>query len=694
MRIRFKLLILLMFLSITPLLVMRESIRHDLLRLGEVLTERSGNVLVHKASTGLKRIADGHARVLGRERQLLEAITLLLASRIEGVLSGHEHAGHDDPFSSHEAAMEVMRASYVFPHMTGRAQLLDVDFSRVTVENAAPGSIPLDGLASILGRMKLEYPELILWVELALANGERMTYPGLDSAMRMHLRMPRRSPAELYDSLAWTPPHEDPRTRTMVFTIIAPVRDVHGVVEGNLSIMVPVAALLRRNPHVATFSGNASSFLVKAVAEPDSAAARLKVVAREQSPHAWPGHWQPPQEEEWLESPDSEQFGIMLDALRARVSGVVGMPFQGGDALWAYAPVDQSGTALLLVVPREDVVRDALAARDFVASQVAEHDRQMGYVVLAVAGLVLILSLLMSKLFTRSIRELADAVRGVAEGDLTVKAPVRSADEVGQLARAFNAMVPGLRERVAMKTALEVAQEVQQSLLPSENPDFAGADVAAASVYCDETGGDYYGFIRRVREERESLVVAVGDVSGHGFQAALMMASARAYLRSQALAGEPLDRMVAGVNRLMAEDMDGSGRFMTLFLLELCADGSISWVRAGHDPALLYDPASDRFEELVGEGLPLGAIPDAQYTLNQRPGLVPGQVLLIGTDGIWEARSPVGSMFGKERLKAVIRAHSGDDSAGLIAAVTRAVDEFRGEAAQLDDMTVAAVRIP
>lgn len=244
-----------------------------------------------------------------------------------------------------------------------------------------------------------------------------------------------------------------------------------------------------------------------------------------------------------------------------------------------------------------------------------------------------------------------------------------------------------------MKNSLEVAQEVQQSLLPSENPSFAGADVAAMSTYCDETGGDYYGFIPRLTPEGDSLVIAVGDVSGHGLPAAMMMASARAYLRSQASGDARLDAIVSAVNRLISEDVDETGRFMTLFLLELAHDGEIQWVRAGHDPALLYDPETNNFEELVGNGLPLGVTSDAQFDINHRNDLRAGQMIVIGTDGIWEMHSESGEMYGKERLKALIRNHANGSPEQFIAALRESLEDFQGDAEQLDDITVAAIKI-
>lgn len=694
MRIQYKLLILLMFISLVPLLVVRTSVRRDLTAMSETLAERSENTLVHKASTGLQRIVEDHARVLHRERQLLESTSLLLASKIEGVLYGHAHTPQEGSFVPADVRMEDVLREYYFMHMNGREQPLEVDFHTVGVSGGEVDSMVRNSLVPLLGTVKFHYPDLVLWIEMTLDDGTRLVYPQSRNPSRMRGPMMAMGAAtDLRSSLSWSLPQQDQFTRRMVFKVTSPIRDEHGMLQGNLTLIVPVDSVLHKNLHVSMFSETAESFLVQPLVDKDLATTDLRIVAQEQAQQAGLGHWQVPENEQWLASVDEEQFGIMTNGIRAGQPGVVGMPYKNGNALWAYAPIDESGTTLLLVVPKGDIVREAQAARQYVTSQVDKHDNTIGIVVLLVAGLVLIIALLFSKLFTRNVTDLADTVRNVAKGNFTVRAPVRSTDEIGQLGLAINKMVPELQERVAMKSHLEVAQEVQQNLLPSANPVFPGLDIAGVSTYCDETGGDYYGFIPRSVEGEERLVVAVGDVSGHGFQAALMMASARAYLRSQITSGRPLDEVVSRVNELMAQDLDDSGRFMTLFMLEISGTGSAQWVRAGHDPALLYDPAADTFEELAGDGLPLGVAPGTDYELVQRQGLQSGQIIIVGTDGIWETHSESGELFGKERMMALVREQAAASSDELIDALRTALDEFRGAAGQLDDMTIAVVRV-
>lgn len=241
---------------------------------------------------------------------------------------------------------------------------------------------------------------------------------------------------------------------------------------------------------------------------------------------------------------------------------------------------------------------------------------------------------------------------------------------------------------------MEVAASVQQGFWPKDVPAVSGYDVAGVSLPCDATGGDYYDYLMRPGCGRESMfLVAVGDVTGHGIQAALLMASVRAFLRSRLLSpGSPVE-IVCDVNRLLAADMGSSGRFITLFLLELCPlTGQLRYVRAGHDPALLYDPATDEFQELGGRGIPLGIDGDWRYEENVVQGLPPGAVLALGTDGIWEARGTAGDMYGKTRLRAALRRAAAGDARSVAREVLSDLEAFRQGEPNRDDVTLVVIK--
>ena len=697
MGIRNKLLALLLFISLAPLLVVGFEFRDNLAELGDGFVDRSSRNVMNNARSSLKRIVEDHARVLRREKQLLESNAQFLASRVEGILYGHEHSAGDPRVLPSAAQVFAARDDYYFLHRGGR-QSLEVDFDAMEIENSTRGIFQdeaaslNDLLLPVLRNLKFRYSDLVLWIDIELSDRTRITYP--KSVSRLYMREPQRrdKPGRQGDGNVWTDPQLDPRTRLLVFNVTAPVKDETGEVQGSISLAVPVGALLHKNQHLAVFSDNVDTLLVIPETAPGSVEQRLRVVAQEQTPEFQRGHWGRPRQDTWLDSDDGLPYAEMLDNLKSPASGVADMRRQGQDTLWAYAPIEPGGAALMILVPKADVVRETQTVRQFILDRIDSHTRSMGIIVVIVAVIVCAVAVVFSRVFTRNISAVAAAVARVAEGDFSARAEVRSGDEVGRLGAAFNRMVPELEDRIHIKNALEVAQQIQQNLLPPSSPRFGSHDIAAVSEYCHETGGDYYGFIPRRTAEGDSLVIAVGDVSGHGIPAALLMASARAYIRSQAACGESLEAIVGRVNELIAEDTNLTGRFMTLFLLELTEGRNIRWVRAGHDPALVYSPGDDAFDELRGQGLPLGVLRQTDFELNERTDLPHGRIIVIGTDGIWEAMSPAGEMFGKERLQDVIRAHCSRPASEIIREILDAVNAFRGTRDKADDMTVAVIR--
>jgi sigma-B regulation protein RsbU (phosphoserine phosphatase) len=156
--------------------------------------------------------------------------------------------------------------------------------------------------------------------------------------------------------------------------------------------------------------------------------------------------------------------------------------------------------------------------------------------------------------------------------------------------------------------------------------------------------------------------------------------------------GSPAE-IVTSVNRFLSKDTNGTGRFMSLLYLEIePASNSLTWVRAGHDPALLYDQNMDEFVELGGTGLTMGVEEQWVFQQSQRPGFHPGQFVVLGSDGIWETRSPCGEMFGKERFKNVLRRCGAMNAKEMVEAVLAALDGFRGESPVEDDVTLVIVK--
>jgi sigma-B regulation protein RsbU (phosphoserine phosphatase) len=316
---------------------------------------------------------------------------------------------------------------------------------------------------------------------------------------------------------------------------------------------------------------------------------------------------------------------------------------------------------------------------------------------MAAATIALLIAVLLAGLMARSVSrpvlKLVGLMNRVGGGDLEAKADFGGSAEFRQLADALNRMIADLRDRLRLRHSLGVAMEVQQRLLPSGPPQVRGLDVAGHSTYCDETGGDYYDFLVLDRAAPDAVLVILGDVMGHGVAAALVMAGVRAVLRDRAVAAGSLAELIGRLNRLISADHKGD-RFMTMHLSVVDSKSrSMRWVSAGHDPAIIFDASDESFQE-IGEGdLPLGVMDDTEYCERTFGPLKPGQLILIGTDGVWEMPNAAGEPFGKDRLRSVIRESSGKPAAEIVAAICDRLTHFRGDAKQVDDVTFVVVKL-
>jgi sigma-B regulation protein RsbU (phosphoserine phosphatase) len=295
--------------------------------------------------------------------------------------------------------------------------------------------------------------------------------------------------------------------------------------------------------------------------------------------------------------------------------------------------------------------------------------------------------------------DLGAAIQAVNQGNIFrfLTKPCSQEDLIEALLTGIKEYRQSHKERKFNKRTrrwLAQAMDIQQSLMPSARPDVDGLDIAGRSMYCDQTGGDYYDYFEKGPPEDRRIGIVVGDVSDHGLPSALLMTTARAFLRESTIRGGSVAGIVGSVNRNLTRDVQSSGRFMTLFYAEIDHQAkSIRWVRAGHDPALLYDPRCGSFEDLAGQGgLPLGVFEDAVYEEYHRQ-LEPGQIIAIGTDGIWEARNREGHMFGKQAVQRVVHDHAGRPAAEIVQHVLEALTRFLFPLDIQDDATLAVIKV-
>ena len=322
--------------------------------------------------------------------------------------------------------------------------------------------------------------------------------------------------------------------------------------------------------------------------------------------------------------------------------------------------------------------------------------RSVIWEVLFVMGILLMLTMVLVFSYARNLKLLfrnqTNVLELVSRGHLETKVPVVTNDEFAVIAGHTNVMIDRLVERERMARGLELARQIQANLLPNSSPYLPGVQIFGASRFCDETGGDFYDFLVRDGRCGSELVVMVGDVTGHGVGAALLMASVRAYIKSHILQSLDLAEAMSRTNRLIHGDVDNSGNYVTVFLLAYCPDTrEARWVGAGHDPAWFRPIAGGESLQLSGRDIPVGVDPDWPYTeMSER---LDRGVLLMGTDGIWEAVDGNGAMFGKERLLKVLGRNVLEQPQDIADRVFEAVDAFTGSGSALDDQTVVIARL-
>jgi sigma-B regulation protein RsbU (phosphoserine phosphatase) len=549
-------------------------------------------------------------------------------------------------------------------------------------------SLLTDFFSEIVGKLK----PTLHWVYVSSQSGVHVSYPGHGGYPDGF--DPRQRPwyVDAQDEIRWTLPLVDATSGQVIMTASKQLRHPDGSRAGVVAMDILVSEVLRLEALSSIWTEAMRSFLVTPVFDSRTQITELVIIAQKdyQSPAA---SWVSKITMERLTSEEPGSLTPLVNELGLGRSGYQEIPYKGIASIWAFAPLDKQNY-FIVIVPQS--VLDRLPQKTI---QTVQKYTDEELLITAAAAFVAILlatvaALAGSRGFTRPIYELVAAAGSLSRGDFSVRVQSHTGDERDQLIQSFNAMVPKLEDHVRIRESLKLATEVQQNLLPQREPSLPGLEISGQSLYCDETGGDYFDYLEVSRDPLGAAAIVVGDVSGHGAHAALLMASARAALRLRALLPGGPAEILADVNRQFTADVGVSGAFMTLFYLAIDSTRkAVRWVRAGHDPAILYDPGSDSFEELSGRGSPLGVDEDAFFEEREKIGLSPGGVIVIGTDGIWETAGPDGRLFGKEALRQIIRTSCNRSARDITKAVLQALEAFRQGLKPADDITMVVIKI-
>jgi len=705
MRFRWKLMILLVLIALVPIGSMRIFGIRGVQRLGEELVARSRDNLIASAKNRLMSVVESYSHMLWQAGEQLEVALIAQAREVEHHLvqySGKNTAVYfaEDIDAGRKMPRDLDTSVLHFRIISeNKMELLQVTRS-AQVFNFAPG-IRYQDVESDINRLAGMTPfyrdqsrylkEYVLWRYTALENGLYTIYPGHGNfSADFDPRKQFWYTEALRRHSFWTDQFVDAQTGQMVFAASMPVQGPAGETAGVTAIIIPVRNLFESRLVLQHLPRQTQSFVVYPATQPETGKRGARIMVREDNTDVGDRNWKTPFKADWLLADDDGPFQAVLDDFENSRSNIRRIKYLGCDCLWVYGPMRQQGF-FVLITPYEAILKPAIEAEEYIQSQIHSLLSVTNFAIVGILVVIILLALAFSRTVSKPMQKLAEGAQALGAGRFNTRVDIRSRDEFGDMAQVFNSVGPRLEENFLLRQSLDLAMEVQQNLLPKSDPRIKGLDIAGQSDYCEEIGGDYYDYLQ---EDENKISLVVGDVSGHGISAALLMSSARAFLRQRASMGGSSLEIVTDVNRQLTEDVEDSGQFMTLFYGQInIREKTFNWVRAGHDAAFFYDRHSDLFEELGGKGLPLGVSEGAVYEELQRR-IEPEQIIVIGTDGIWETHNPQGEMFGKENLHRIIRAQATRSAREILMAVMQALEDYRDrQKKKEDDITLVVIKV-
>jgi len=354
-----------------------------------------------------------------------------------------------------------------------------------------------------------------------------------------------------------------------------------------------------------------------------------------------------------------------------------------------FTTTDPSGSGLRFGIARP--VGDSLGAlRRTVVRNAGLGLLVIGFLVVGVVPL--------SGRLTKNLDDLTEGVDRIAHGDYRARVPVRGRDEIGELAAAFNKMAADVErhqhavgEQERLRRELELGRQIQIDMLPSAPMSFGLTEVQGVSIPAREVGGDFFNYFAL---DNGQVALLVGDVSGKGVGAALLMANIQASLRTRLALGQNLSAIAEALDREMAAT-SGSRLYVTLFLgIFDPVQRKLQYVNAGHNPQFVLRP-NQGLEQMHATGIPIGLLAGRGYT-HREVSLASGDLLFFYTDGCVESENEADEMFGTDRLESLLVSigSSGPSTPDrVLQQVEEAVTSFRGTREPNDDATMMAVRI-
>jgi sigma-B regulation protein RsbU (phosphoserine phosphatase) len=706
MSIRKKLIILLLGITLIPVISIVLLNRFTLNLIGKEITSDIQVLLEENAAYTLRDIILDYEQHLRTNIQLLQTITELQASELEKAL---REARIKDPnrsessFAQDEALPEIpaVEDKYFFIDETGEKNSVLVSFRRQNFfiarnadkKRSSRELSLMTGMTKQYHRFYLMSPDLFFWLHTSFESGLHLTFPsgGKLPANYDHRERAWYVHSKRSKNISVSAPYVDASTRNPVITMSKPFYYPDSSLAGITGLDIDLTDLfqwLRFNPDWA--SGSEAMLIAR---QPTDSVQDLQILARMHYQEARQA-WDQALDLESLASADTAEFTAFKRDLLNGVSGIRILRYKGDKSIWAYRGFTDEQIYPLIIVPYINFKKFVAEKEDSLWAKNLDFLQYSALLVIIVIGVIIIVSVKQAESFTKPINDLAEAGIQLSKGDFAARVEIDTHNELQQLGEVFNSIGPKLREHEKMQHSLEIARAIQQRLLPKEAPHTKNFDLAGLCKYSDETGGDYFDFVSFDVIETGKISVILGDVTGHGIGAALLMASARSMLRNNIRHYAcDLSRIMAEFNNELVADTDPD-KFITLFYgLIDDVKKTVTWATGGHDPAIWYQAGTGKTVELKSEGVPLGFVPDMIYEQAGPVKLNSGDMIVIGTDGIWEAENKQEEMFGKERMMEVIKQNQKKSAAEICQAIVDAVISFCEPLAQADDITIVIIKV-
>jgi serine phosphatase RsbU (regulator of sigma subunit) len=300
-------------------------------------------------------------------------------------------------------------------------------------------------------------------------------------------------------------------------------------------------------------------------------------------------------------------------------------------------------------------------------------------------------------LISHPLQAVLEQIRSLLTGRSYRKIFTRRIDEIGVIAHFFNEVTKNfervsgqIREGKRMLSELQIASEIQKEILPLQSPQIPGLDIVAKTRPAVELGGDNFDFIT----EKDNTYIYIGDVTGHGVPAALIMIMVHTLIHTFVEIYENAYQVVVQTNRRLKTRIK-STMFMTMLMLRWNnTTQKMTYVGAGHEHLLIYRAAKGECEVKMSGGIALGMVADNSKIIKELDlQLGKGDIIVLYSDGIIEARNMAGEMFGLERLKKAVEIYAPQySSEGIVHHIARDFSRFVEEHIQEDDVTLIAVR--